>query len=138
MSARDLAHLTAAALKNPLIEKIVGTIETTVSNREETRWHALKNRNQLLGRIPGVIGGKTGLTEQAGECLVVAIERDGHRLIVVVLGSSDRFGDAEKIVEWGFKNHRWENPPLSASAEFDSATTTPPELPEGMLENPHL
>ncbi|MDP3724072.1 MAG: D-alanyl-D-alanine carboxypeptidase family protein [bacterium] len=132
MSVRDLAHLTAAALKNPLIEKIVGTIETTVRNREETRVHALKNRNQLLGRISGVIGGKTGLTEQAGECLVVAIERDGHRLIVVVFGSSDRFGDAESLIEWGFKNHRWEkeNP-------TPSATTTLPELPEGTLENPH-
>ena len=45
------------------------------------------NHNKLLGKIPGVDGLKTGYTESAGYCISVTAERNGRRLIVVVMGA---------------------------------------------------
>jgi D-alanyl-D-alanine carboxypeptidase (penicillin-binding protein 5/6) len=47
----------------------------------------MKNHNNLLGKIAGVDGLKTGYTEKAGYCLSATAERQGRRVIVVVMGS---------------------------------------------------
>lgn len=104
---RDLAILTAAALTNKTIAKMVAIPQITVSDVTHTYFHALKNINQLLGKIPGVGGIKTGWTEEAGENLVTLIERDGHRVILVVLHSKDRFGETTKLIDWVFGNYQW-------------------------------
>jgi len=48
-----------------------------------------KNRNALLWRDPTVDGMKTGMTDAAGYCLVSSAQRDGMRLIAVVLGTKN-------------------------------------------------
>jgi D-alanyl-D-alanine carboxypeptidase (penicillin-binding protein 5/6) len=73
----------------------------------------LKNVNQLLGKIPGVGGIKTGWTEEAGENLITLVERAGHRVIIVVLRSQDRFKDTEQLIDWVFGNFRWSVPSVS-------------------------
>lgn len=105
MSARDLATLAQAALRQPVIAQIVATPATTV--RSSKRSYALRATNQLLGRYPGVLGVKTGTTEAAGECLVALVEQGDHRLLAVVLGSDDRYADTTALIEWGFRQHRW-------------------------------
>jgi len=50
---------------------------------------------------------KTGWTEEAGENLMTLVERAGHRLIIVVLRSTDRFGETEKLINWVFGNYQW-------------------------------
>ncbi len=47
----------------------------------------MKNHNNLLGKVAGVDGLKTGYTEGAGYCLSATAERNGRRVIVVVMGS---------------------------------------------------
>jgi D-alanyl-D-alanine carboxypeptidase (penicillin-binding protein 5/6) len=47
----------------------------------------MENHNKLLGRVTGVDGLKTGFTDGAGYCLSATAERNGRRLIVVVMGS---------------------------------------------------
>ena len=54
------------------------------------------------------MGGKTGWTSGAGECFVSYVERDGRGIITVVLGSTDRFGDTTRLVEWVYAHHTWE------------------------------
>lgn len=108
MSAEDLARLAAYALNNKIIAKIVAIPQITISDVQHTRFHALTNVNSLLGKIPGVGGIKTGWTEEAGENLVTLVERDGHRVIIVVLKSLNRFGDTEYLINWVFGNYRWE------------------------------
>jgi D-alanyl-D-alanine carboxypeptidase (penicillin-binding protein 5/6) len=49
----------------------------------------MNNHNHLLGRIPGVDGLKTGFTSGAGFCLSATAERNGHRIIVVMMDSPD-------------------------------------------------
>lgn len=108
MTPRDLANLARVALSNPVIAKMVAIPQITVSDVSHTYFHQLTNVNQLLGKIPGVGGIKTGWTEEAGENLVTLIERDEHKVILVVLHSKDRFGETSALIDWVFKNYRWE------------------------------
>jgi D-alanyl-D-alanine carboxypeptidase (penicillin-binding protein 5/6) len=67
-----------------------------------------QNRNQLLWRDPSVDGMKTGHTSAAGYCLVSSAEREGMRLIAVVLGAQSprqRNDGAKKLLDYGFANY---------------------------------
>src|SRR5262245_3168264 len=67
-----------------------------------------QNRNALLKRDPSVDGMKTGHTEAAGYCLVSSAQRDGMRLIAVVLGAKTpklRNDGAQKLLDYGFANY---------------------------------
>ena len=110
ISSIDLARLATFALENPIFLKTVETKKITVWDVTKTEAHLLENVNKLLGEIPGLYGVKTGWTENAGECLVAATEREGRKIITVVLKSADRFGETEKLVNWAFLNHRWITP----------------------------
>lgn len=108
MSAMDLTRLSAFALTNKTIAKIVAIPQITISDATHSRFHPLTNVNALLGKIPGVAGIKTGWTEEAGENLVTLVERDKHRVIIVVLKSLNRFSDTETLIHWVFANYIWE------------------------------
>jgi D-alanyl-D-alanine carboxypeptidase len=108
MTAADLTRLAAYALSNKTIVKIVAIPQITISDVTHSRFHALTNVNALLGKIPGVAGIKTGWTEDAGENLVTLVERGGHRVIIVVLRSADRFKDSAMLIDWVFGNHTWQ------------------------------
>ena len=107
MTPLDLAQLGEAALNNKTIAKMVAIPEITISDVTHTYFYQLKNVNELLGKIPGVGGIKTGWTEEAGENLITLVERNGHRVITVVLHSQDRFGDTSKLIDWVFGNYQW-------------------------------
>lgn len=117
ISSIDLARLAVYALQNPTFVKIVGTREITVKDINQKEEHHLENVNQLLGRILGVYGVKTGWTENAGGCLVAAVERKGRKILTVVLKSQDRFGETARLIEWTYKNHRWEEVNLSTQRQ---------------------
>jgi len=106
-TALDLAHLATYALKNDELKQIVSTAETTISDITGTKRHQLYNINELLNKLPGMKGLKTGWTEEAGECLVGYTERNNHGIITVILGSQDRFGETEKLTNWIFANFNW-------------------------------
>lgn len=108
MTALDLVRLAAVALSNKTVAKMVAIPEITISDVTHTYFYPLKNINQLLGKIPGVGGIKTGWTEEAGENLVTIVERDGHRVIIAMLHSRDRFGETAKLIDWTFNSYRWE------------------------------
>jgi len=106
-SAEDLAKITEEALKNPELSKIFATKETEVLSVDKKETHKLINLNKLLSSLPGVLGVKTGYTDIAKENLVGLVDRDGHRILTVVLGSDDRFGETSSLVEWTYKNFTW-------------------------------
>lgn len=92
----DLARLASIAIGNPTFAKIVSTKEKNVVDLSGNVF-PVKNLNKLLG-IDGVIGVKTGYTEGAGQVLVTAKKEGAHTIIIVVMGSQDRFLDTEKIL----------------------------------------
>ncbi len=108
ISPVDLALLGEAALNNKVIAKMVAIPAITISDVTHTYFHQLRNVNQLLGKIPGVGGIKTGWTQEAGENLITLVERNGRRVITVVLKSQDRFSDTAKLIDWVFANYQWQ------------------------------
>ena len=100
-TARDLAALARYNLSHyPLFRQIVGTAYHTIGVGRTHPAFALHNLDQLLGVYPGVFGVKTGTTPAAGQNLVSAVGRDGRRVLVVVLGASDRYADATALLNY--------------------------------------
>ena len=106
-SARDILHLAQIAMQNPKLSQIVATENKTVKSVDGGRVHNLRNINELLGKVPGVLGVKTGWTTEARENLVTYIERDGHKVMIAMLGSQDRFGETKELIEWIFSSYTW-------------------------------
>lgn len=107
-TARDLLTVSEYAMKNPEFAKIVSTKEKTIKSVDGKISHKLVNINELLGKVEGVLGVKTGWTENARENLVTYIERDNHKVMLVLLGSQDRFGETKELIDWIFNNYSWE------------------------------
>lgn len=106
-TAVDLARLGDFALRSPEFAKIVRTENAVVTSVDYSVSHVLNNINELLGQVRGVIGIKTGYTEGAGQSLVTLVDRDNHPVIIVVLGSLDRFTDSRRLIEWVYSNFTW-------------------------------
>lgn len=101
-SARDLVTMTRAAFAHPLFETIVATRFRKIPSPSGPS-RVIQNRNVLLWLYPGAIGGKTGFTTPAGFCLVAAAEREGVRLVAVVLGEpGEPFSDGAALLDHGF------------------------------------
>ncbi|MBI2442462.1 MAG: D-alanyl-D-alanine carboxypeptidase [Candidatus Levybacteria bacterium] len=92
----DLARLCSEAMKSHLFARIVSTKEK-VFTTNTGRTYDIVNINRLLG-TNGVIGIKTGQTMGAGEVLTTAKVENGRRFIIVVMQSSDRFGDTQSLL----------------------------------------
>jgi len=107
-TVHDLAILTKEAVKNPLFMEIVNTPEVTITDISGENQYQLQTTNLLLGKVDGLKGIKTGWTENAGECLITYTERDGKKIITVVLNSADRFGESEQLINWAFNHHTWQ------------------------------
>ncbi len=112
-TAQDLAQASQIAMKNSVFSKIVGTKAITVKSVDGKFSHKLTNINRLIGEVEGVLGVKTGWTEDARENLVTYIEKDGRKIMIVVLGSQDRFGETRKLIDWIYLNYEWKEVPIS-------------------------
>ena len=99
-TARDLAVLTAYAMKNPIFAKTVSTKSISVGSR------TLTNHNKLLWQVPGADGVKTGYTRAAGRILVSSACRDGRRLVCVTIHDPDDWQDHARLLEDGFSRYQ--------------------------------
>lgn len=113
-TARDLVRVARAILKHDRI------LEWSSIRVRPFRGGAftLFTTNNLLGRLPGVDGLKTGYTRRAGSCLVATAQRRGMRLVSVILGARrERTRDREtaRLLEWGFDH--FERGPLTRAGE---------------------
>jgi D-alanyl-D-alanine carboxypeptidase (penicillin-binding protein 5/6) len=112
-TAYDLAHLGAMAMGYKVIAQTVSQTKADITSvGPEARLYSLVNTNKFLDgaespyATQGVVGLKTGSTEQAGGNLVLAKrERGGNLMIAVVLGS-DLSYDAQGMVE---VDSRWDD-----------------------------
>jgi D-alanyl-D-alanine carboxypeptidase (penicillin-binding protein 5/6) len=105
-TSRDLVAITAEAFRDATFREVVATkLHRIPSPDGDPR--RIQNRNALLWLYRGAIGVKTGYTAAAGFCLVAAAERDGLRLVAVVLGApSSPWSDAAEMLNHGFE--AWE------------------------------
>ncbi len=104
-TARDMAILAQACVRLPAA--LQWTSRKTALLRSGKS--PTKNTNKLLWKLPGCDGLKTGFTRAAGFCLTATAQRDGIRLISVVMGcpgGRDRIDESAKLLEDGFKRVR--------------------------------
>lgn len=99
----DLAALTRYALRDPRFDAIVRTRVRRARWDAPTYAKVWVNHNKLLGTYPGADGVKTGWTTKAGHCLVASATRGDVRLIAVVLAAPDHYGDARRLLDFGFR-----------------------------------
>ncbi|EFV12874.1 D-alanyl-D-alanine carboxypeptidase family protein [Segniliparus rugosus] len=100
-SPHDLALFFRAALRNPTFAEIVRQERATVSGSPAIQ---LVNRDPLLGSYPGMLGGKTGFTDEAQYNFVGAAARHGRRLVVAVMHNPGSYPaqQARALFDWGF------------------------------------
>ena len=101
-SAWDLAALTRVAMRNARFRALVRTKIAHVKWSAPTYAKIYVNNNNLLRSYPGANGVKTGYTHKSGPCLVASATRGGVSLIAVVLDSSNMYGDATRLLDFGF------------------------------------
>lgn len=107
-TVHDLVFIGTHLMENPILADMVNTRSEIVTDQSGKIVHDLKAINELLGVVPGLRGIKTGWTEDAGECFVSYTERDGHKIIIAILGSYDRFGETKQLIEWVYNNFQWQ------------------------------
>ncbi len=102
-SPRDLAWLATYVLRHESIRSRMSLKEANITSLEGTEIY-LAHSHQLLdvpSILPGsavVTAGKTGTTDNAGQCLLSLVEAGGRRYVTVLLGSSDRYSDMQQVL----------------------------------------
>lgn len=120
-TALELAKLSDYAMCNEKFAKIVGTKITTITVNGIPR--QIANTNELLGVLNGVVGIKTGFTNNAGRCLVTETKRNGMDIITVVLGADTkkfRTQDSVKLIEYTCAKYKMKNIEEKIQEEFEN------------------
>lgn len=97
-TTKDLLQLTIAASYYPEIVEASKTPQVKIQNKK--KWFLFNNTNPIIGKRHSFIVSKTGTTTAAGGCIVMMLDTDIGRRIVVVLGSKNgktRIPEAEFI-----------------------------------------
>lgn len=120
-TAYDLALMAKYAMENETFRSIVKNYTYTIPvTNKKSQERVLWSSNRLLYstekinvdgvqksiKYEGVNGVKSGYTVAAGQCLVTSYEKDGHKLIAVVLKSSGKniYSDTHKLLNYGINN----------------------------------
>ncbi|MCF3649110.1 D-alanyl-D-alanine carboxypeptidase family protein [Synoicihabitans lomoniglobus] len=86
-SPRDLAKLSRALLKETDVLRYSSIERRPFGTGVRAKPVMMDNHNNLIGKVRGIDGLKTGFTRAAGFCLAATAERDGRRIVAVIMGS---------------------------------------------------
>ena len=101
-TAQDLAVIYRAALNYPLFVQIIHQSTAQFPNGAGGI-KTIASHDHLLPNYPGFIGGKTGYTNLAKETYVAMAQRDGRRLVAVMMYSDDDLWEQGRaLLDWGF------------------------------------
>lgn len=104
-TAYDLLVITKYALeKFPIFSQVVSTFDYNIEQTPTHKAYYLENETNLLTSYPGVKGVKTGYTPEAGLCLVTYLEYKGHKIIGVILDSSNRRQEMKDLLDYALKS----------------------------------
>ncbi len=132
---RDFAVLSRYTLQKTDVLKYTSVKERDFGASRAKGPQHMRNHNNLLGRVGGVDGLKTGYTEGAGYCLAATAERGGRRVIAVIMGAFGpggkidlgraRDAKATELIERGFAAIPANNPPFAATAAAKPVDASP-------------
>lgn len=106
-TAEDLARIMRACMEREDFLAITREPSWSFSDLSGTRHFTVNNKNAFLHMMEGALTGKTGFTNGAGYCYAGALERDGRRLIAVVLACgwpnnrTWKWSDTQKLMNYG-------------------------------------
>lgn len=133
-TARDMALLTQKAMENPDFCEICSQSHKKLTFGNPPADRVIRNHNRLLKEFDGACGVKTGFTKKAGRCLVSAAQRDGLKLIAVVLKDHDDWQDSKNLFEYGFSKFSLKELPsdfsyvkLNVAGQYDKKFCVKPE-----------
>ena len=101
-SAADVARLAELLAAQPEYLRVARLARVRIASAAGRRFE-LPATNALIGRYPGAIGLKTGYTSAAGHCLAALAERQGVRVLVVMLHSPNRWWNAVGLLDRAFE-----------------------------------
>ena len=104
-TAHDLALIAREAMTHETFREIVTTQRAKIPWEGRDYSRVLNNKNKLLSTYEGATGIKTGYTKKAGRCLVFGAERNGMRIIGVVLNCYDWFDEAARLMDVAFSRY---------------------------------
>ncbi len=104
-SANDMINLTRLFIGNEYLKSIVSR-QSYQAKSETGKMYNLQSTNKLLDNNR-VFGVKTGYTPEAGECLITLSEQEGHEILTIVLGSTARFPETDRLINWAYQNFGW-------------------------------
>ena len=162
-TAHDLYRITKEALSHELFATICNTVKHTVPATNLSDERTLSNTNGLINPESPMYRGyyyeyakgvKTGHTDAAGYCLISTAEKDGVRLLCVVLGGKGTtrangttdfgsFSDTLSAYRWVFANYGWRDivsasdliceVPVRYGRDSDSVTVRPAQSISAVL-----
>lgn len=100
-TAIDLARLAEQAMQHAEFARLARTERLTISTVDGRKFR-FNTTNALLGRYEGAIGVKTGSTGRAGNCVVALAERNGVRVLLVLLHANNRWWTAHGMLDEAF------------------------------------
>ncbi len=108
-TASDLVKGVAYALRYDAIWSLSRKSTATIISTDGKITHEIKSTDQLLGVLSDIVGGKTGYTDSALGCMILIVDApdQGDRIIAIILGSHDRFGDMKNLISWARRAYRW-------------------------------
>lgn len=116
-TAWEIARLAEYSFNQPLLWQILKAPTLDVFSADGQIKHHLVNTDELLNRLPNIVGGKTGYTPEAQGCLLLVTEEkngsssaalnNSSHLITVILGAQERFLETERLLDWVREAYVW-------------------------------
>lgn len=103
-TARDVATLLRVALRNPVLRRYAGSARATLSDGR-----VVVSTDNLIAAVPGIVGGKTGHTSNAGWSQVAYARVGGVGITAAVLGDpseAQRDQDLAALLRFGLASYR--------------------------------
>ena len=106
---KDLIKLIQKVIEYPLLTQIMKTPEIEIKSADEKYKHRLTNSNKLLVKYPEIIAGKTGYIDEAGSCMILVLKSPDNQGVIfnVILGSDDRIGEMDRLIQWEKEAFVW-------------------------------
>jgi serine-type D-Ala-D-Ala carboxypeptidase (penicillin-binding protein 5/6) len=99
----DMAVLAETALTGyPTIRTVVSTKEESIPGSATHKAFDPTNLNDLLWSYPGTYGAKVGYTDAAEYTIVLAAQKSGHNVLIVLMGSQHHFTEGKALFDWAF------------------------------------
>lgn len=86
--------------KHPAIFKLSAQGKTNILEESKNMEKELLNINKFAASRPDFMGGKTGFTDEASGNLISIFNHQGHKILIIVFGTDDRFGQTELLYNW--------------------------------------